>query len=140
MHEIQKIAQQKHNDEKSSINNNVTKTDFNSYEEKQDKQVTLVISKDGTVNINGTNLKESDTTVIEELKLRIKKDCAIQYAQSFLLSFILFALRLIPAPFQKSLSDAVQNHGGFFAPYSKASVPQKTIGWPPKLRSRIQSA
>ena len=58
-------------DEKSSINSNVTKTDFNSYEEKQDKQVTLVISKDGTVNINGTNLKESDTTVMEELKLRI---------------------------------------------------------------------
>lgn len=58
-------------DEKSSINNNVTKTDFNSYEEKQDKQVTLVISKDGTVNINGTNLKEADTTVMEALKLRI---------------------------------------------------------------------
>lgn len=58
-------------DEKSSINSNATKTDFNSYEEKQDKQVTLVISKDGTVNINGTNLKESDTTVMEELKLRI---------------------------------------------------------------------
>ena len=61
----------RNNDEKSSINNNVTKTDFNSYEEKQDKQVTLVISKDGTVNINGTNLKEADKTVMEELKLRI---------------------------------------------------------------------
>lgn len=53
-------------DEKQEKVIDYIKTDFNTYEEKQDTEVSFVISKDGTVKLIGTNLDEETTVVVME--------------------------------------------------------------------------